>query len=47
MDVKEFSEYFVKKIKIQYPKINFILNGGIDSLDKAKQLSNESITKTF
>ncbi len=32
---------FVKKIKIQYPKINFILNGGIDSLDKAKQLSNE------
>ena len=31
---------FVKKIKIQYPHINFILNGGIDSLDKAKHLSN-------
>ena len=32
---------FVKKIKIQYPKVKFILNGGIDSLDKAKQLSNK------
>jgi len=29
---------YVKKIKIKYPKIKFILNGGIDHLDKAKVL---------
>ena len=32
---------FIKKIKKQYPKINFILNGGIDSLEKAKKLSSD------
>ncbi len=32
---------FVKKIKIAYPKITFILNGGIDSLEKASLLSKE------
>ncbi len=31
---------FVKKIKSKYPNINFILNGGIDSLDKAEKLSS-------
>ncbi len=30
---------FVSKIKSKYPKITFILNGGIDSMDKALQLS--------
>ena len=29
---------FVKKIKEKYPKITFILNGGIDNIDKAKNL---------
>ena len=29
---------FVKKIKLKYPKITFILNGGIDSLEKAKKI---------
>jgi len=32
---------FVKKIKIKFPKITFILNGGIDSLDKADNLLKE------
>ena len=32
---------YVKKIKIKYPKIKFILNGGIDNLDKAKVLLKE------
>jgi tRNA-dihydrouridine synthase A len=30
---------FVSKIKSKYPKISFILNGGIDSIDKALKLS--------
>ena len=32
---------FVKKIKLKYPDVLFILNGGIDSLDKAKNLLND------
>ena len=32
---------FVKKIKNKFPKITFILNGGIDSLDKAENLLEE------
>ena len=32
---------FVRKIKKNYPNINFILNGGIDSLSKALKLSEE------
>ncbi len=32
---------FVKKIKEKYPKINFIINGGIDNIEKAKNLLNE------
>jgi len=32
---------FVKKIKKEYPNIQFILNGGIDSLEKAYSLSKE------
>ncbi len=32
---------FVKKIKSQYPKITFILNGGINNLDKAESLLKE------
>ena len=32
---------FVKKIKNKFPKITFILNGGIDNLDKAERLLNE------
>ncbi len=32
---------FVKKIKNKYPKITFILNGGIDNLDKADCLLKE------
>jgi len=32
---------FVKKIKKEFPKIQFILNGGIDSLEKAHTLSKE------
>ncbi len=32
---------FVKKIKNKYPNINFILNGGIDSLSKAKKLISD------
>ena len=29
---------FVKRIKTKYPKVNFILNGGIDNLNKAEAL---------
>ena len=32
---------FIKKIKLEYPKIKFILNGGIDSIEKAHSLSKE------
>ncbi len=32
---------FVKKIKNKYPKITFILNGGINSIDKAEKLLKE------
>ena len=32
---------FVKKIKNKFPSITFILNGGIDSLDKAESLLKE------
>jgi len=32
---------FVKKIKIKFPKITFVLNGGIDNLDKANKLLKE------
>ena len=32
---------FVKKIKNKFPEITFILNGGIDSLDKAESLLRE------
>ncbi len=32
---------FVKKIKNKFPNITFILNGGIDNLDKAANLLNE------
>ena len=32
---------FVKRIKKKYPHVNFILNGGIDSLKKAIELSSE------
>ena len=32
---------FVKKIKNKYPNITFILNGGINSLDKAEDLLKE------
>ena len=32
---------FVKKIKNEHPHVQFILNGGIDSLDKAYALSKE------
>ena len=30
---------FIKKIKLKYPSITFILNGGINSMDKALKLS--------
>ena len=32
---------FVKKIKNKYPNIMFILNGGINNLDKAESLLKE------
>ena len=32
---------FVRKIKLRYPNIIFVLNGGIDSLEKAKHLLYE------
>ncbi len=32
---------FVKKIKYRFPNISFILNGGIDSIDKAEKLIKE------
>ena len=39
--VPSLSYDFVKKIKKKFPKITFILNGGIDSLDKAENLLKE------
>ena len=32
---------FIKKIKLKYPKITFILNGGIDSLELAENLNKD------
>ena len=32
---------FVKKIKLEHPKVQFILNGGIENLEHAYKLSNE------
>ena len=32
---------FIKKIKLRYPKITFILNGGIDSLESAEDLNKD------
>ena len=32
---------FITKIKKEFPHINFIINGGIDSIEKAYSLSNE------
>ena len=32
---------FVRRIKITFPNIRFIINGGIDSIDKALELSKE------
>ena len=32
---------FIKKIKLRYPKITFILNGGIDSLESAENLNKD------
>ncbi len=32
---------FVKKIKLKYPDIIFVLNGGINSIEQAKNLSND------
>ena len=32
---------FVKKIKLKFPKVNFIVNGGIDNFEKAKMLSSD------
>ena len=39
--IPPLSYNFVKKIKNKFPNISFILNGGIDSLDKAENLLNE------
>ncbi len=39
--IPPLSYNFVKKIKAKYPKITFILNGGINSLDKAESLLKE------
>ena len=39
--VPPLSYDFVKKIKNRFPKITFILNGGIDTLDKAENLLKE------
>ena len=38
--IPELNYDFIIRIKKKYPHINFIINGGIDSLDKAKDLSN-------
>ncbi len=32
---------FIKKIKIKYPKVLFVINGGIDSLEKANALLSD------
>ena len=39
--IPPISYNFVKKIKKKYPRIKFILNGGIDSLEKAESLLKE------
>ena len=39
--IPPLSYHYVKRIKNKYPKITFILNGGIDSLDKAENLLKE------
>ena len=38
--IPELNYNFVKKIKYKFPKIKFILNGGINSIDKAYELSS-------
>ena len=38
--IPELNYNFVKKIKFKFPKIKFILNGGINSIDKAYKLSS-------
>jgi tRNA-dihydrouridine synthase A len=32
---------FIKRIKVEHPKIKFILNGGINSIERAHELSKE------
>ncbi len=39
--IPPLSYNFVKKIKYKFPNITFILNGGIDNLDKAEKLLKE------
>jgi len=39
--IPPLSYNFVKKIKNKFPKITFILNGGIDNLEKAETLLKE------
>ena len=39
--IPELNYNFIKKIKKEHPNIQFILNGGIDSIDKAFTLSSE------
>ena len=40
-NIPQLNYEFVRKIKNKYPNIKFILNGGIDSLDKALDLAEE------
>ncbi len=40
-NIPKLNYEFIKKIKKKYPKITFILNGGINSLENAKVLSEE------
>ena len=39
--IPELNYSFIKKVKKEHPGIQFILNGGIDSIDKALMLSSE------
>jgi len=39
--IPPLSYEFVKKIKNKYPRITFVLNGGIDNIDKASDLLKE------
>ena len=39
--IPELNYSFIKKVKKEHPSIQFILNGGIDSIDKALMLSSE------